>query len=125
MKSIILSLLLIPGFCFISNKATCQLYVGGRNINDSTHIKVIEISAIDNSVYGGAHRFRWYSIEWGQAEDADKKLLTNAEGKRLPMHYPLSVANHVAQQGWKLFQVLYYIHGGAPYYKYTFTRMEN
>ncbi|HEY1115880.1 MAG TPA: hypothetical protein VGE66_20095, partial [Chitinophagaceae bacterium] len=74
---------------------------------------------------GGAHSFRWYSIEWGQVDDADNKLLTNADGKRLFMHYPLSVANYVAQHGWKLLQVQYYVHGGAPYYKYTFTRLEN
>jgi hypothetical protein len=103
--------------------AMAQLYIAGKNVNDSLHIKILELGAIDNYWYGGASKTTWYDVKYGQT--TEMKQLTDSTGKRLNFTYSVDVANYIANKGWRLATVTYFMFKDAPYYKFFFTRIEN
>lgn len=122
MKKFIIALLICTGF---TNYGYSQVYINGKNINDSIAVKVIELDAVDNLISrGGWDKQRWYRVNYGQSSEHENSQITDFSGKRLPLKNVIDIVNYISNRGWVLLQVNYYVlaQDNIPSYKYTFVR---
>lgn len=118
-------IVLLISLIAFENYGYSQVYINGKNINDSVAVKVIELDAVDNLISsGGWDKQRWYRVNYGQSSEHENSQITDFSGKRLPLKNVIEIANYIANRGWFLLQVNYYVlaQDNIPSYKYTFVR---